>query len=82
MANKKRAWQDAEYVLRFFGTGSEGRKAYRSYVKAGIAQGRREDLTGGGLVRSYGGWSEIKHQRQSLSYTSSALSISSRRADR
>jgi len=26
----------------------------------GIAQGRREDLTGGGLIRSLGGWIEAK----------------------
>jgi hypothetical protein len=33
-------------------------------VEAGIEQGRREDLSGGGLLRSIGGWSEVKRRRQ------------------
>ena len=31
-----------------------------SYVKAGYDQGHREEFSGGGLIRSLGGWSEIK----------------------
>jgi len=42
---------------------SELRKAYLSYVKKGIDQGRRPELTGGGLVRSLGGWTMIKKLR-------------------
>ena len=34
-----------------------------AYVEAGIAQGRRRDLTGGGLVRSLGGWAEVEKLR-------------------
>ncbi len=30
------------------------RKAYRAYVEKGIAQGRRPELVGGGLIRSAG----------------------------
>jgi len=64
MGKRKRAWQDVEYVLRYFGeTIGEARRAYVSYVKAGVDQGRREDLTGGGLIRSLGGWAEAKRQR-------------------
>jgi chromosomal replication initiation ATPase DnaA len=29
-----------------------------------MSQGRRDDLSGGGLLRSIGGWSELKGQRQ------------------
>ena len=29
-----------------------------SYVEAGLEQGRRKELTGGGLIRSLGGWAE------------------------
>ena len=29
-------------------------------MQKGIAQGKRPDLTGGGLIRSVGGWGEIK----------------------
>jgi putative transposase len=33
----------------------EARINYLAYVEAGIEQGRREDLVGGGLIRSLGG---------------------------
>ncbi|MBW1743624.1 MAG: transposase, partial [Deltaproteobacteria bacterium] len=45
-------------------TEKSARKTYIEYVNAGIGQGRREELTGGGLVRSAGGWSEIKELRR------------------
>lgn len=61
MGKKKRQWQDTEYVLSYFGrTISEARKRYLSYIKAGIDQGRRPELVGGGLIRSLGGWTEVK----------------------
>jgi REP element-mobilizing transposase RayT len=64
MGKKKREWQDSEYVLGFFGKGvSESRRSYRAYVKKGIEEGRRLDLLGGGLIRSLGGWDEIKKMR-------------------
>ena len=40
------------------------RSCYRNYVQKGIAEGRRKDLTGGGLIRSAGGWSAIKSLRK------------------
>jgi putative transposase len=56
MGRKKRSWQDAGYVLTFFGkTVRAARKAYAEYVAQGVEQGRREELTGGGLIRSLGG---------------------------
>ena len=65
MGKLKRNFQDIDYVLRFFGKkGSVARKAYRAYVNKGIAQGRRTDLVGGGLIRSAGGWSVIKTMRR------------------
>lgn len=61
MGKTKREWQDTDYVLGFFGRGkSEARKAYESFVKEGVAQGRRQELTGGGLIRSLGGWTEAR----------------------
>jgi putative transposase len=36
------------------------KRGYRSFVEKGIAQGRRQDLTGGGLLRSAGGWEGVK----------------------
>jgi hypothetical protein len=64
MGKKKRAWQDVDYVLYSFGvTIRSGRREYRAYVEAGLGQGRREDLTGGGLIRSLGGWSAVERLR-------------------
>jgi REP element-mobilizing transposase RayT len=64
MGRKEREWQDAEYVLRYFGTRvAAARKKYRMYVEEGIARGRRPELVGGGLIRSLGGWDELKKMR-------------------
>jgi REP element-mobilizing transposase RayT len=60
----KRDWMQVDYVLGFFGKGkSDARKAYRQFVKKGVAQGRRPELTGGGLVRSVGGWTALRTLR-------------------
>ena len=65
MGKKERPWQDAEYVLGYFGrTAGQARKAYLNFMKEGIDQGRREELTGGGLIRSVGGWAEVKQLRR------------------
>ena len=64
MGGVKRHWQDKGYVLSYFGrkTG-EARRRYLSYVKEGVEQGRRPELVGGGLIRSLGGWDEVKKIR-------------------
>jgi len=60
IGRSKNDWQEKEYVLRQFGeTEGKARRAYRKFVEEGINQGRRSDLTGGGLVRSRGGWSQV-----------------------
>lgn len=57
-------WQDKRYVLSCFGTSAlKGRESYYSYVRGGMDQGRRPELVGGGLIRSLGGWSEVKKLR-------------------
>ncbi len=54
-------FQDTEYVLRLFGqTIRQARRGYESFVSQGIGQGRRPELVGGGLLRSVGGWAELK----------------------
>lgn len=64
MGRIQQEWQDAEYVLSYFGRRlPEARKAYFFYVKAGVEQGRRPDLVGGGLIRSLGGWTAVKKRR-------------------
>ncbi len=60
----ERNWQDVDYVLGLFGGSVRAaRKVYLYYVEKGIRQGRREELVGGGLIRSLGGWSEVKRLR-------------------
>jgi len=60
MGEKPRAWQDVDYVLEYFGTtAAQAKNAYLNFMDQGIGQGRREDLTGGGLIRSVGGWAEV-----------------------
>lgn len=57
-------WQDRRYVLQWFGKKERDAKiAYREYVGKGIALGKRPELTGGGLIRSMGGWSIVKAMR-------------------
>ena len=60
----KREWQDVKYVLGFFGRRpTDAKKRYLKYIKEGVSQGRRPELVGGGLIRSLGGWKEIKKLR-------------------
>ena len=37
---------------------------YRRFVEKGFTQDRRDDLTGGGLIRSAGGWSAVQTMRR------------------
>lgn len=61
----KNAWQARDYVLGRFGTRERGAVyKYREFISLGIVQGRRPDLVGGGLVRSYGGWARVISQRR------------------
>jgi hypothetical protein len=56
-------------VLEMFG-GSQGRarRSYRDFVEKGITEGKRHDLTGGGLLRSAGGWEGVKALREEKVY--------------
>jgi REP element-mobilizing transposase RayT len=56
----KRAWQETATVLAAFG--QKRRRAmqrYEEFIREGIAQGRRPELVGGGLIRSLGGWAQV-----------------------
>jgi len=56
----ERAWHDRETILAYFGKRRrEAAKRYEAFVREGVAQGRRPDLGGGGLIRSAGGWAEV-----------------------
>jgi putative transposase len=57
--------QDRDSVLAQFGSREEASMAaYRRFVAEGLELGRRPELVGGGLIRSVGGWSEVKSQRR------------------
>jgi REP element-mobilizing transposase RayT/predicted HTH domain antitoxin len=62
----KYGWQDRDYVLSWFGKKEkEARRSYRKYLEEGMTQGSRPELVGGGMVRSYGGWSAVLPLRKS-----------------
>ncbi|MEJ2696495.1 MAG: transposase [Candidatus Sulfobium sp.] len=55
-----RPWMDTDHVLAQFG--SSRRKAlhaYRKFMREGSSEGESKELTGGGLIRSQGGWSQV-----------------------
>ncbi len=53
-------WQEVGCVLGQFSSGKKrAKQAYRRFMEEGKNQGRRDDLTGGGLIRSLGGWSQV-----------------------
>ena len=59
-------WMDVDHALSEFGT--TRRKAvneYRRFMQDGLGQGRLPELTGGGLIRSKGGWSQVLSARRS-----------------
>jgi putative transposase len=64
MGKFDQSWRDWKVVLAFFGkqTGSGG---YQAFVTKGIEQGRRNDLTGGGLIRRSGGLGRCKGHAES-----------------
>ena len=69
MGKLKKAWQETEEILRLFGKGpTSARRAYRIFVEEGLEQGRRQDLAGGGLIRSAGGWEGLKLKREEGQY--------------
>jgi len=61
MGKTDRSWQDTEYVLTLFGrTVSEARQNLQRHVLKWSGKGRCPELTGGGLIRSAGGWRAVK----------------------
>jgi putative transposase len=60
-----RPWQATAPILAQFGPSPRrARVAYEGFVKAGVTRGRRPDLQGGGLRRSYGGWQGVAALRR------------------
>lgn len=60
MGRRTASWQDTDAVLARFATGrAEAARRYRDFVLAGWTEGHRHEFTGGGLVRSAGGWEAL-----------------------
>lgn len=65
MKSSKKTWQNTDYIYGIFSENKrEAKKIYREFVNKGISQGSRPDLTGGGLLRSSGGWTGLKESRK------------------
>jgi putative transposase len=72
MGKVKREWQDIEWVLKLFDQRVRvARRRYHEFVENGLSMGRREDLTGGGLIRSMGGWEAVKSMRKAKAFEKS-----------
>jgi REP element-mobilizing transposase RayT len=58
-------WQDRAHVLAWFGRTERGAlQAYRAFLRDGLSHGRRPELVGEGLIRSLGGWAEVRAMRR------------------
>jgi REP element-mobilizing transposase RayT len=58
-------WMDMETVLSQFGnTKRKAISEYRNFVQEDVGKGRNAELTGGGLIRSQGGWSQVLSMRR------------------
>ena len=57
-------WMDTSYIMsQFAGSLRKGKAAYQLFVREGLNMGHVPELTGGGLVRSRGGWSQVLAMR-------------------
>ena len=72
MGKVKRECQDIERVLKLFDERVRAaRQRYHKFVENGLSMGRRKDLTGGGLIRSMGGWEADKSMRKANAFDKS-----------
>ncbi|OGS20154.1 MAG: hypothetical protein A2252_10920 [Elusimicrobia bacterium RIFOXYA2_FULL_39_19] len=66
MGNSEIKWQSTGEILERFGkTKPDAVNKYEKFVSEAKDMAKREDLTGGGLIRSAGGWKEVLSLRQS-----------------
>jgi hypothetical protein len=68
MGKAEHEFQEVDYILNLFGRKiPEARRRYLEFMEKGVADGKRPDLTGGGLVRSAGGSAALKTMRKAAS---------------
>jgi len=64
MGKKERQLQETLYVLSYFGRKvGEARRRYLAYLEDVVERGWSPELVCGGLIRSLGGWNEVKKRR-------------------
>ncbi len=69
VGKNKNTWQSPAEILAQFGTvKSKAIKAYREFIEDGWLMGKREDLVGGGLKRSAGGWGGVLELKKNKEY--------------
>jgi hypothetical protein len=65
IGSQNREWQDVAGILAHFGKRrGKAVRGYEKFIEEGIPLGRRPELTGGGLIRSLGGWSAVLSARR------------------
>jgi putative transposase len=65
MGKNNQQWMNTDHVLSHFGTTKRAaQNAYRRFIEEGMEMGRSHELTGGGLIRSRGGWSQVLAMRR------------------
>ena len=65
IVRKENKWMDIEHVLAQFGeTRRQGMREYRRFMTEGLTMGKQPELTGGGLIRSLGVWSQVLSQQR------------------
>jgi REP element-mobilizing transposase RayT len=65
IGKEKKPWMAMDDVLAQFGdTRRKALSEYRRFMREGVGQGHIKELTGGGLTRSQGGWSQVMAMRR------------------
>lgn len=65
LGRQRQDWHSTDDVLAYFGaTRRAATGRYIRFMQAGIDSDDRPDFSGGGLVRSYGGWESVARLRQ------------------
>jgi len=66
MGYETNPWQDVKTVFNYFGNKkSKARSQYQEYIHKGISDDNAQAFSGGGLIRSVGGWQVLKSLRRS-----------------
>jgi REP element-mobilizing transposase RayT len=65
LGRHQHTWQDTKAVLDYFGGQIiAARRHYCDFISAGLNKPDADDFSGGGLIRSYGGWQSVMEKRR------------------